>query len=261
VSRAFLLTLAFLGATVPRPVAAGGFTISVMGGRRSSSLVNLARPDDPTAVFHNPAGLADQKGVQLQASNAFYFVNTEFRMKQLDPTFYPEVNPAGCGVGQNDPCPWPVNSDGFYDRTIEPESYFGTIPYLGATTDLGFLGADNVVAGLALYLPAFYGATMPSDAPTRYHMLDGSFAVGSVTAGAGWRVTRWLAVGASLSYNYMRITIKRKLSIIAALTPAGQQPSGNAVLGQNGIGDITMDYTGVDHGVGWGASVLLTPPP
>ncbi|MBW2459154.1 MAG: outer membrane protein transport protein, partial [Deltaproteobacteria bacterium] len=67
------------------------------------------------------------------------------------------------------------------------------------------------------------------------------------------------AVGASLSYNYMRITIKRKLSIIAALTPAGQQPSGNAVLGQNGIGDITMDYTGVDHGVGWGASVLLTP--
>jgi hypothetical protein len=90
-------------------------------------------------------------------------------------------------------------------------------------------------------------------------MLDGSFAVGSVTAGAGWRVNPWLAVGASLSYNYMRITIKRKLSIIAALTPEGQQPSGDAVLGQKGIGDITMDYTGVDHGVGWGASVLLTP--
>jgi long-subunit fatty acid transport protein len=245
----------------PAETEAGGFTITVMGGRRSSSLVNLARPDDPTAVFHNPAGLADLKGVQFHASNAFYFVNTDFRMRALDETRYPEVNPAGCGQGQNPPCPWPVDDEGFYDRTIEPESYFGAIPYLGVSTDLGFLGADSVGVGFSVYLPAFYGATMPADAPTRYHMLEGLFGVGSATFGAGWRVTPWLSVGANVSYNYMRIRLKRKLSVIAALTPPGEQPSGTAVLGQRGIGDITIDYTGVDHGAGWGVGVLLTPLP
>ena len=245
----------------PAAAEAGGFTITVMGGRRSSSLVNLARPDDPTAVFHNPAGLADLEGVQLHASNAFYFVDTDFRLKALDPQRYPEVNPAGCGTGQNDPCPWPVDGDGFYDRVIEPESYFGTIPYLGVTTNLGFLGAPGVGVGFSVYLPAFYGATMPDDAPTRYHMMAGHFAVGSATFGVGWRLTRWLSVGANVSYNYMQIRLKRKFSVIAALTPVGQQPSGEALLGQQGIGDITIDYTGVDHGAGGGVGVLITPLP
>lgn len=253
-----LAALTLLTVAPPRPASAGGFTISIMGGRRSSSLVNLARPDDPTAVFHNPAGLADQKGVQFHASNAFYFVNTDFKMKALDykkapnDRFYPEI----------DPSDWPTDAEGYYDQTIEPESYFGTIPFLGATTDLGFLGAEDVVVGLGLYLPAFYGATMPAEAPSRYHMLDGSFAVGSATLGAGWRLLPWLSVGASVSYNYMRIAIKRKYSVAAALSPAGaEKPSPEGFLGQLAIGDITMDYTGVDHGLGWGASVLLTPLP
>ena len=31
-----------------------------------------------------------------------------------------------------DPDEWPVDEDGFYSQTLEPESYFGTVPFLSA---------------------------------------------------------------------------------------------------------------------------------
>jgi long-subunit fatty acid transport protein len=245
----------------PHKALAGGFAISSMGGRRSSSLVSIGLPDDPTALFHNPAGLADQKGVHLHFANAFYLVDTNFKLKSLDPALYPEIHPPDCGTGSEPACPWPLDSQGFYEKTMEPKSYFGIVPYASVGTDMGFLGegGEDVVTSLAIYLPAFYGGTLDEHAPTAYQMVEGHFAVGSATLGAGWRISRWLAVGASASYNFMRIAIKRRFSIAAALTPEGEPPTIEAQLGQEMIGDITMDYAGTDHGVGWGCGLLLTP--
>ncbi len=247
------------------PARAGGSTMSIFGGRRMGMMANLGRPDDPTALFHMPAGLADQPGQQLYVFISPAFLSTDFRMKAHDPKRFPNINPDGCGKAGAAPCPWPIDEEGYYTKEIEPEKVFGVLPYVGATTDLGFVfgpGGRDIVVGMALYSPNFYGAFMPEDAPSAYHVIGGMFLVGRVTVGAGWRINRLLAVGANFSYNYMALSMAQKLSLANSLTPPGQDPStGFGGLAQNLIGDLKMEFDGRDHGIGWGLSVLLTPLP
>src|SRR5205807_1536872 len=108
---------------------AGGFTITMLGARRNGMLANIANPDDLSALFHNPAGLADQKGLRLHISNAMTFVDSQFRVQALDSERFPAINPPGCGEGTNAPCPWPVGADGYYAQPIKPTSTFGVLPY------------------------------------------------------------------------------------------------------------------------------------
>ena len=238
--------------------------MSIFGGRRMGMMANLGRPDDPTALFHMPAGLADQPGQQLYVFISPAFLSSDFRMKAHDPARFPAINPDGCGLSGAAPCPWPITDDGYYTREIKPEKYFGVLPYVGATSDLSFIGPGgrDVVVGVALYSPNFYGAYLPEDAPTSYHVIGGMFLVGTATVGAGWRINRYLAVGASFSYNYMALSMAQRLSLANSLTPAGKDPGqelGGIV--QDMIGDLKMDFDGRDHGLGWGLSVLVSPLP
>ena len=238
--------------------------MSIFGGRRMGMLANLGRPDDPTALFHMPAGLADQPGRQLYAFISPAFLSTDFRMKAHDPARFPAINPDGCGKPGAEPCPWPIDAEGYYTREVEPEKYFGILPYIGASSDLSFLGPGgrDVVVGVAAYAPNFYAAYLPEDAPTAYHIIGGMFLVGTATVGAGWRVNRYLAVGAKFSYNYMALSMAQKLSLANSLTAPGDDPNtGTGGVAQTLIGDLKMEFDGTDHGVGWGLSVLLSPLP
>ena len=254
------LTLLLPG-LIPDLAAAGGFTLTSMGGRRAASLVNLARPDDPTALFHNPAGLADQPGLSLHLSGALVAMKTRFRLRALPPALYPEINPPGCGAAGAPPCPWPLDAQGFYAEEIVPEQSLGVVPYLGVSTDLGALGARDVVVAAAAYLPAFYGGSTAPDSPTRYHLLEGHFLVGAATLGAGWRLNRYVALGGSLSYLLMRTTFSQSLSILASTTSPGARPSMEAEAAQLVLGDLTASFGATDHGIGWGAAALITPLP
>jgi long-subunit fatty acid transport protein len=259
---AALVLVAVAGAlALPASASAGGFTITIIGGRRSGQMANLAFPDDLTAIFHNPAGLADQPGLRLHVSTSLTFLQTEFQLQALDPVRWPEINPSGCGTPGRTACPWPVRPDGYYREQIRPEKTFGVLPFLAASADLERWSRrlKGVTVGLAVYAPDFYGAWLPKDAPTAYSLIGGYFLVLSTTAAIGWRPNPYFAVGANVSYNYMRLSFSQKLSVVDALTPKGADPSSLARTGQDLLGDIRMDYTGVDHGVGGGASVLVTP--
>lgn len=240
---------------------AGGFTLTSFGGRRGGMLANLGRPDEPTALIHNPAGLADQPGVQLYLFVSPTLLSLDIEMQALDPARFPAINAEGCGEPGAAPCAWPIGADGYYVDRIRPERYFGVLPYLGASADLGFLGAKDVVVSVAGHAPNFYGAYFPEDAPSAYNFIGGMFLVTGVTAGAGWRINRLLSVGASASYHYMAISLAQKLSPANMLTPQGEAPGVMAKLAQVLLGDIRLDYSGTDHGVGWGAGLLLTPLP
>lgn len=243
------------------PAEAGGFTITVMGGRRTGMMTSLARPDDLTALLHNPAGLAYQPGVRTHLSISSAFLDTSFRLKSLDPERYPEINPKGCGTGSNKPCPWPIDQEGYYAEKIGPEKTFGVLPFLAASTDLAFITpkAKDFVVGLAIYSPMFYGAFLPEAAPTAYHIIEGTFVVISATAGVGWRINDKISIGASVSYNYMRLSFAQKYSAIDMLTAAGEAPDDFSKMAQSLVGDIRLDYTGVDHGIGWGLGILMQP--
>lgn len=226
-------------------------------------LSNLGRPDEPTALMHNPAGLADQPGVQLYLFLSPTFLSFDMSMEALDAKRFPDINPAGCGNPGAAPCPWPIDGEGYYTQKIQPEKYFGILPYLGVTTDLSFISpsAQDVVVSLALYAPNFYGAYFPQDAPTAYGFIEGMFMVGAATAGVGWRIHRTISVGASISYHYMQLSLSKKLSMADVLTKRGEEPEIVGILAQQALGDLRLEFSGVDHGVGWGLGALISPLP
>ncbi|MBI5502558.1 MAG: outer membrane protein transport protein [Deltaproteobacteria bacterium] len=242
---------------------AGGFHVSVVGGRRDGMLANLASPDDVTAIFHNPAGLPDLGGPRLELFGAPAFLDNDFRLQALDPERFPEINPARCGEEGRDPCPWPVGSDGVYEATLEPESTFGVVPFLGFSTDLAFVSENlrNLAVGVAVYAPDFYGGAYGASGPASYFMTEGYFAVLATTAAVGWRVSERLALGFNVSYEYMRLSLGRRLSFVDALTEPGDAPSSVARAVQRTFGDALFEFTGQDHGAAWTVSVLWTPVP
>jgi hypothetical protein len=185
---AAVLLLALLA---PALAGAGGFHVSVIGGRRNGMLANLAAPDDVTAIFHNPAGLAELPGLRLEIFGSATFLSNRFELQALDPARFPEINPERCGTAGHEPCPWPVGADGYYARTIEPESTFGVLPFLGLSTDLGFLSErlGDVVVGLAAYAPDLYGGVFGDSGPTAYSMTDGSGSTRSTGNSASGRCT------------------------------------------------------------------------
>ena len=265
-SRAFGLfgcLLCLLPFVCSEAAQAGGFSITILGGRRTGMLATLGSPDDVTALFHNPAGLGELPGTRFHFSGSTTFFTTEFRLRPLDPVRFPAINPAGCGTPGQAACPWPVNSQGFYEKVIEPESYFGVLPYLGFSQDLGFISpkAKDVVVSFAVTAPNLYGANLPAGAPTAYNFIKGYFAVISAMAGAGWKINDKISVGAGLSYNYMRLSYAQRLSL--ADTLRGRNPTADDIIdadvAQAAIGDVRLDYTGVDHGMGWNFGVLLHP--
>ncbi len=267
-SSPFALALALLTLlSFPLPANAGGFSISILGGRRTGALTNLAAPDDLTALFHNPAGLADQKGYRIHLSASMTFMETKFRMKALDPNLFPEIYPNGqCSGEKTEQCPWPVDDEGYYSQEIEPESYFGILPYLGASLDLGFASPKlkDLVVSFALTAPNAYGANLSPDAPTAYNFIEGYFVTASAILGAAYRVNGWLAVGAGLSYNYMQLKYAQKFSTLDLIASfdaslAKQYEALKKASSKFDLKDIRLDYTGVDHGVGWNIGVLLSP--
>ena len=146
----FALALAACLQVASRPAAvAGGFHITTMGGSRTSMTAILARPDDGTALFHNPAGLADQRGVRAHLSVGLPLMRMEQRLMALDAGRFPAINPEGC---QQLPggCPWPVDSEGYYERAITPERIFGLLPFASVSTDLSFLWPARQDMGAAL---------------------------------------------------------------------------------------------------------------
>lgn len=264
-------TLLLLVLLTPLPARAGGFHISILGVRRTGMMTNLANPDDVTALFHNPAGLADLAGTRLHLSSGFTALQSDFRLQALDPARFPEVNPyfkAGvdgaaptCGKDGSAVCPWPIGADGYYAADIAPTKYFGIIPYLGASQGLEVFSESlrGVTVSLAAYAPGAYGAYLPTDAPTAYFVTEGLFINAAATLGAGWRINEYVAVGASVSYDYLSLGYAQKFSTADLLTPNGEAVGFMGKLAQTAIGDLELDYQGQDHGTGWSLGVLVNP--
>lgn len=240
---------------------AGGFHISTLGGRRTGMMAVVANPDDVTALFHNPAALADLPGTRLHLSNSISWLKTNISLKALDPLRFPEVNPPHCGEPGQDKCPWPINSHGYYKENIQPERYLAIEPFLGASHNLGAYSdkLKGVTVALAAYSPGAYGAFLPPRAPTAYYIIKGFFLVAAATAGVGWRIHDMIAIGASISYNYQRLSYAQRYSTVDLFTPRDQEPSFEALAAQALIGDLRLDFTGQDHGVGGSFGALFTP--
>lgn len=251
------LALALLALWLEASAIAGGFSVTTFGSRRTGMLANMAADDEITTLYHNPAALADLKGLRLHGSNSFSFLDTEFRLQGLDPDQFPEI------VCADPPaeCSWPVGQDGYYTKDIRPLSTFGILPYVGISTDLGLVSSalKNVVISAAITAPNFYAGELPADAPSSYYFIEGHFLVLSSMFGVGWRINDWLAVGGTAMYNYMQLEYAQRFSLANVLWGKNGENALVAKVAQAAVGDVRMNISGTDHGFGWTLGALISP--
>jgi long-subunit fatty acid transport protein len=181
-----LLTTALGGAA-----HAGGFGIPEIGVRRTAMASIIGRPDDPSAIYHNPAGLVLQHGWNLYLSMGLSLLDTEFRLEPWDQSDkFLGATPEG---------------DGYY-APVRPSRAMGVIPMIAAT---GELIPDKLVLGAALYVGNATGAAFDGDAVTRYHLIDGYVVAPQAVVSAAYRVHPTLTIGATVGVIDMRVHGKR----------------------------------------------------
>ncbi len=171
----------------PSAARAGGFEVADHGAQamgRGAAFV--AKADDPSAIHHNPAGLARQRGTKLFGSGNVFFHSFEFRRSGAFPD--DPNDPATPWGGR--PYPAVSNSAGGY-----------VSPFLAVATDFGSLDRLTVAAGV--YGPSTIGnRTFPlgvdaAPASSRYDFVQSRTTLVFPTLAAGYRVTKWLDVGIS----------------------------------------------------------------
>jgi long-chain fatty acid transport protein len=123
--------------------SAGGFYVPEIGSRAAGlGAAVVADGAEPSSIFHNPAGLAEAGGVQVEAATGLFFPQiTFFRRPVTDPN-----------TGAN------LHFDG-----VDNTNAVIAAPYLGASYQL----TDRVVAGLAIYAPFGASLSFPDDGSQR----------------------------------------------------------------------------------------------
>jgi long-subunit fatty acid transport protein len=170
-----LLVLALAAASVH----AGGFGVPDVGVRRTAMGAVIGRPDETSAIYHNPAGLVLQHGWHLYLSGGLFAVNTEFQLQPWDQSDRVLGTTAG--------------ADGYY-APVRPSRAMGVLPMLAVT---GELVPDRLVLGASLYVANAQGGAFDRDAITRYHLIDGYVIAPQAVIAAAYRISDTLTLGAT----------------------------------------------------------------
>ncbi len=170
---------------------AGGFGIPEIGVRRTAMGSIIGRPDDPSAIYHNPAGLILQHGWNVYLSAGLALISTEFQLSPWDQSdrFLMQT----------------PESDGYY-RAIRPSRAMGVIPMLALT---GEIIPDKLVLGLGLFVGNAQGAAFDKDAVTHYHLIDGYVIAPQAVFAASYKLNEAISVGGSVGVINLRIHGKR----------------------------------------------------
>lgn len=228
----------------PVTLWAGGFTIIEVGSQKTGMMTGIGKPDDLSAVYHNPAGLAAQHGTRIHLSSGFSFVDATFRLKAW-PSETGE--PLDGNYGSEDFIDDRVDRDGYFVGNVKPTRYFGAMPMLVASSDFGH--EQGPVVAFSVYVPDFIGAFLPEDSPARYAVVEGYFTAGVASLSAGYRLPApldWLDVGLSAGLLYVRIEGKRWQNFPILLDTNT---------------DVIIRMVGEDYRPWWNAGVVARPLP
>jgi long-subunit fatty acid transport protein len=165
-------------------VRAGGFSNIEFGTRRMGMFAIVARPDDATAIFHNPAGLVLTRGTTSFLSLAWWMVEARTRLYDSEGMLRP-------------------------DHEIVPDRAQALNPFLGFTSDFG---TKRFRAGMAAYAPNVFGTALPEDEPTRYLGLEALFVAARFTGSAAYQVTDQFSVGVNANFLMMYLSATRMMS-------------------------------------------------
>lgn len=181
---------------LPSAARAGGYSNLDFGGRRMGMFAVVGKPDDVTAVFHNPAGLTLQNGTQIYFALSTFVLDLGMKLYNSKGDLLPA------------------------DHEVTPDISIGAIPFIGVATDFG---TKRFRAALAIYAPNAYGASLPIDEPTRYHVTQALFLSTRLTASVAYDFNNYISAGVSLSVLYTYLTATRFLNTGMLPSPADVQ--------------------------------------
>ncbi|NVB82637.1 MAG: hypothetical protein HOV81_29940 [Kofleriaceae bacterium] len=187
------LALAAFALAASPTAHAGGFGIPDIGVRRTAMASIIGRPDDASAIYHNPAGLTLQHGWQLYLATGVMLIDTEFQLHSW------AESDRFLGTS--------ADSDGYY-APVRPSRAMGVVPMLALT---GEIIPDKLVLGAALYVGNAQGAAFDREAVTRYHLIDGYVIAPQAVIAGSYRITDTLSLGASAGILNMRIHGRREV--------------------------------------------------
>lgn len=213
-----------------RPALAGGFSIPLIGGRGSTKLAFVARPDDTSAIYHNPAGLSLLGPYQIDLSGLGILSYSRYS-RCASTVFDASGSATGCGLD--------ASGNTQYAPGVETTKYggyprgFGILPYLGMT---GRFGLKRWNFGLALYSPHNATGSFPDcqrdasgapincdKAPQRFHAMLGTINTIYINPSVAFEPHPAISLGFGFSAVRAAITLDRSLwlggpdSAVAAL--------------------------------------------
>ena len=223
------LCAAFLAALVTAQAHAGGFSNSDFGIRRMGMFAVVANPDDPTAVFHNPAGMVLLEGTQIYHAQSWFMAHTGIRYYDQQGNLHP-------------------------DHEITPDWNVAVIPFLGVVTDVG---QEKLRLGFAAYIPNAYGAAMPEDEPSRYHGTEAVFVAGRLTMSLAYLLDEQLSVAASANMIFAYLTTQQYMNPLVFADPDVRfDPARQQALEDS---DWTIDIEGTDLAFSMDFGILFRP--
>jgi len=217
---------------------AGGFGIPEVGARRTGMAAVVGRPDEPSSIFHNPAGLTLLPGIHLYATFGLSLIDTEFKLRPYqDSDRFIDA---------------PVDADGYYPTT-RPTRAVGAIPMITLSAEIL---PKKLFAAIGAYVSNGTGAQFSENDVTRYHLIDGYIISPTVTGVLAYQLTPKLAIGAGAGVMNVRIHGKRYFFPIIT-GPSGQRQDLSGLAGTKP--ELVID--GQDWAFTWNAGVFARPLP
>ncbi|HEY1812558.1 MAG TPA: outer membrane protein transport protein [Kofleriaceae bacterium] len=182
------LALLFVAATAH----AGGFGIPEIGVRRTGMGAVIGRPDDPSALYHNPAGLVLDDDWTVYISCGASFLKSSIELAPWDDGRSSQF----LGVQPQ--------ANGYY-AAISPSRAFGVIPMIAVAGRPLPRRFPKLHLGAGVFVGNATGAAFPASAVTRYHLIDGYVVAPQAVIGAAYQVLPTLALGATVGVINIRV--------------------------------------------------------
>jgi long-chain fatty acid transport protein len=166
---------------------AGGFYVPEIGPRAlAMGGAMAAQAADPSAVFHNPAGLTGLRGTELQVGGALFFPAVSyFRRPVIDP-----------GSGRE-----------LRFNEVRNTNPVGGAPYAGAAFDTG---RSDLRLGIALYVPFGAALSYPQDGASRHVVTGIDLRTIYLSPAVAYRLSPAWSVGLALSAIYADFTLEQR---------------------------------------------------
>jgi long-chain fatty acid transport protein len=166
-------------------------------GARAEGMASafVAQASDASAIYFNPAGLTNLKGLNVMAGATMIAFNTTF----------------------TGPTPSTTETD------LEKQTFFPPHAYVTYSME------NNLSFGIGFFVPYGLGTKWPADWPGRYLAVDSKLMAYYINPSIAYKFSDKFSAGIGVSYVMGNVTLKRKAPTYSTLLPPTPSPTDGQV--------------------------------